>query len=99
MNECNATHFNKTWSIIKGALKSFQNKSTINAVLFNNVEVTDEFYVAQLFNELFTEVARKLEADIPASTIDPLSLISRVDTSVFLYPVSVEKFTNVNNKI
>ena len=68
-------------------------------LIFNNVEVTDEFDIAQLFNNFFTGIATELETNIPDSNIDPLSLVSRVDASVFLYPVSVEECTNVISKL
>ena len=41
----------------------------------------------------------ELESNIPATNTDPLSLISRVDSSLFLYPVSVEEFLNVISKL
>ena len=44
----------RTWSTIKSVLPSSQNKNTIKATLFNNDEVTDEFDIAQLFNNFFT---------------------------------------------
>ena len=48
-----------------------------------------------MFNIFFTGVAKELEAHIPTTNTDPLSLISRVDVSSFLYPVSVDECTNV----
>ena len=89
----------KTWSTTKTVLYSSQNSNTITAILFNNVEVTDELDIAQLFNNLFTEIATELDTDISDSNIDPLSLVSRVDASVFLYPVSVDECTNVISKL
>ena len=85
----------KTWSTISSVLQTSQNKNTIKAILFNNVEITDEFDIAQLFNSFFTGVATELESNIPASNIDPLNLMSRVDASLFLYPVSVNECTKV----
>ena len=92
-------NMHKTWSTIKSVLQSSQNKNTIKAILFNNVEVTDDFDIAQLFNNFFTGVATELESNIPATNTDPLSLISRVDSSLFLYPVSVEECSNVISKL
>ena len=85
----------KTWSTISSVIKTSQNKNTIIAILFNKAEITDEFDKVQLFNSLFTGVATELESNMPASNIDPLNLMSRVDASLFLYPVSVNECTKV----
>ena len=55
---------------IKSVLHSSQNKDTIEAILFNNVEVTGEFDIAQLLNNLFTGVATEFDANMPAINID-----------------------------
>ena len=89
----------QTWSTIKSVLQSSQNKNTIKAILFNNDEVGDDFDIAQLFNNFFTGVATELEANIPTTNTDPLSPISRVDASLFLYPVSVDECTNVTSQL
>ena len=89
----------KIWSTIKSVLHSSQNSNTIKAILFNDVEVTEDFDIPHLFNNFFTGIATELEADIPNSNMDPLSLVSRDDSSVFLYPVTVEECTNQNSKL
>ena len=83
----------------KSVLQSSQNTNIIKAILFNNVEVTDESDIALLFNNFFTGVSTELESSIPATNTDPFSLISRVDASVFLYQVSVKECTNVLSKL
>ena len=39
-------NMHKTQSTIESVLHSSQNKNTIKAILFNNVEVTDDFDIA-----------------------------------------------------
>ena len=82
------------WLTLTSVLQTSQNKNIIKAMLFDNVKVTDEFEIKQLFNNFFTGVATELESNIPTSNIDPLNLISRVDASLFLYPVTVNGCTN-----
>ena len=89
----------KTCSTIKSVHHSSWNKNTIKVILLNNVEVTDDYDIAQLFNNFFTGIATELEADIPASNLDPLSLVSIVHASVFLSPVSVEECANLISKL
>ena len=89
----------KTWSTIKSVLQSSQNKNSIKAILFNNVEITGEFDKAQLLNNFFTGVATELQASTHATYTVPLSLISRVGASSFLYQVSVEECTDVLGKL
>ena len=89
----------KSWSTLKSVLQSSQNKNTIKAILFNNVEVTDDFDIVQFFDDFFTGVGTELEEIIPAANIDPLGLISPVDASLFLHPVSVEECTSVFSKL
>ena len=84
----------KTVSTITNVLQTSQNKNNIKAILFNNVEVTDEFDIAHLFISFFTGLATELGSNIPARNIDPINLMSRVDASLFLYPVSVNEYTN-----
>ena len=87
-----------TWLTIKSIIQS-SHKKNMKAGLFIKVEVTDKFDIAQLFNNLFTEVAAELETDIPVSNIDSLNPISHVDPSVILYPVPVEECAKVINKL
>ena len=71
------------------------NEIYIKAILFNTVKVIDEFDIAHLFNNFHTRVATELESNMPASNIDPLNLMSCVDASLFLYPVSANECTKV----
>ena len=59
------------------------NKYTIKAILFNNVEVPDEFFIVHLLINFFTGVATEIETHSLASNIEPLSNISRVDAALF----------------
>ena len=52
-----------------------------------------------MFNNFLTGVATELEADIPATNIDPLSLISRIDAPSFFIQTSVEECKNVIRKL
>ena len=80
---------------MENVLHSYRDKNNIKTILLNNVEVTNDFDMEQLFNNFFTGVATGLdEADIAATNTDPSILIFRVDASLFLYPVLIEKRTN-----
>ena len=46
----------KTWSTVTSVFQTSQNKNSIKAILFNIIDVTDEFDIAQLFNNFFTGV-------------------------------------------
>ena len=76
-------------------------KKTIKTIMHNNVELTDEFERAQLFNIFFTGLASELEGGILITNTGPLKLVSRVYASLFIYPLSVEECTSLltNSKI
>ena len=92
-------NMHKTRSTIKSVLQTYQNKNIIKTILFINVEVTDDFDIAQLINEFFTQVTTELESIIPASNIDLSNLLSRVNASLFLYLVTVNECTKVVDKL
>ena len=85
----------KTWSTITSVLQTLQNKNKNKVIIFKNIEITDEFDITQLYNNFFTGFATDLDSNIPASVIDPLNLMSLVDASLFIYPISVKKCTQV----
>ena len=89
----------KTWCMIRDLLGVVRNKDIIKNIFFNNVEYTDGFEIAQLFNNYFTNVANELEAQIPNSTLDPLSNITRNLSSLELSQVSLEECTAVINNL
>ena len=81
-------------------LKTIEKETmTLKDILFRNVEISDKFGIAHLLNNIFTGIAAELEADIPTSHIDPLSLVSHVYALLFIYPFSVEECTNVIRKL
>ena len=89
------TDVRKTWYLIRDLLGVVRNKNIIKTILFNNVEYTDAFEMAQIFNNYFTQVANELEAQIPQTSLDPLSFISRNAASLELTPVTVQECTNI----
>ena len=55
------------WNAINEVLKpnSSENKPAVRSLVFNNETYSDELEIAQIFNEYFSTVAKKLHDSIP----------------------------------
>ena len=78
----------KTWKNIKTLIGNELTNNTIKKLVINNIEHTDQFEIAEIFNKYFSEVAMYLENNLPHNNINPLQLISNNQNSIFLAPVT-----------
>ena len=85
----NRSNMRKTWSIIKSITTCNASIDSSQNLLFNNIEYSDEFSVANLFNEYFCDIETTLEHDLAPSTADLYTYIRLHNlSSMFLFPVS-----------
>ena len=92
----NLNNISKTWALIRNLAHGFHENRTIFRIILNNAEYTDHGEIAEIFASYFSSVARELDSEIPASTIDPLSLVnSRIPSSIFLAPVTLDECEKV----
>ena len=54
-------NMHETWSTVTSMLQTSQNKNITKAIFFNNVEVTDEFEITNLFIKFFTGVCDRTQ--------------------------------------
>ena len=73
-----------TWQTINVIINNPCTKQTINSILDNNIECKEVNVVVEVFGKYFSEAAGNLEADIPQTSYDPLSLIPIKCESIFL---------------
>ena len=81
-----------TWQTIKSVITNPCTKITIKGMFVNNIEYTDDNPIVEAFCNYFSEVAGILEAEIPQTSFDLLSLISTKSESVFFNPVSASDY-------
>ena len=65
----------KIWDKIKELKQQSKNKTVTECIKINNINITDKLQIANLFNVYYTNIAPKLDKDLPASSIDPISYL------------------------
>ena len=63
-----------TWQMIKNVVNNPCIKKTTKSIFVNNIECTDDYLIAEAFGKCFSEIAGSLEAEIPQTSFDLLSL-------------------------
>ena len=83
------SNLRKTWEMIKVlTAKNFTCKN-IKRIVWNSIEYTTDYDIANAFNRFFCSVAVDLDNCLPNSTTDPLNFLNRNNlNSFYLYPVT-----------
>ena len=84
-----------TWKNIRNIMGNKRDKTSYS-LLIDNEEVSDPVRVSEQFNLFFSTVASRLEENIPASDLSPLSYVRNVHpNSFFLSPISTEECSDI----
>ena len=72
----NCNNLSKTWKLIKQLSNNGTNRnSSIQKIISNNIEYTNNAEIAEEFSNYFSRVANELRDQITPSSTDPLSFI------------------------
>ena len=63
-----------TWQTMKIVINNHCTEKIIRSNFVNNIECTDDYLIAEAFGKCFSEIAGSLEAEIPQTSFDLLSL-------------------------
>ena len=66
--------------------------------MINNIEYTEQFEIAKIFNKYFSEIAMNLENNLLHNIINPLQFISSNQNSILLAPVTPNKSSLIIKK-
>ena len=91
----------KTWNVLKMILGLNSRSNITNLTLVMNDEViSDNLKIANAFNDYFVSIGAELSKNI-TSTIDPLSFVTPIQSSMFMPELSENKvktvILNLNN--
>ena len=91
------------WKTIQDLINSKHRKDDDPTCVKNVNEhlITEDTQIAESFNDFFTEIGNKLQANIPSTAFDPLHLVNSVDDEMILEPTNLEEVVgiieNLNN--
>ena len=88
----------KTWQIIRDLTSGKNVINEITSIMHNDNEVTDKQEMCELFNNYFSTVGSVTHSDT-ANSDNPLRLITRNSSSMYLTPVSTTEVSNVIKKL
>ena len=93
----------KTWKIINSAINKHNDKSRIEKITYNNVEIRDSAQMADTFNQYFSQIGHSLADDIPPTQKKFLDFIDQPNpNSLFFVPVHrnelIDIVHNLKNK-
>ena len=95
------TNMKMLWSGIRSVINSKSNiGSSISCLTHNGVKVDDSKQMANIFNNVFVNAAKKINENIPRTKKSPLEyLSSQNESSFFISPVSHEVFKVIINSL
>ena len=79
----------KTWKMLKSAMNQPAKANTIEKLVFNYEELTDNINIARACNEYFASVGKNLTAQIENLNIDSVDDIIKVNTHFRFKPIEV----------
>ena len=81
-----------TWSLLSSLMSRGTTKMQINCILHNDIEYSNETDIANIFNRYFNQVADELSDRLPdLPNVDPLDYVSRVEQSMYLFPLTEDE--------
>ena len=81
----------KSWNITRELMGINRPKSTIDKMLFDNVEYTQPLDIANQFNRYFCSIGEELDAQLPPFTNDTNSNFVEQINSFFLKPFEIDE--------
>ena len=97
LNKFNFTLNDKAgcWKMIGELMGQPPKNGTVDELIINGTSFKSPIEIADKFNEYFSEIALKLESEIPASTIEPLSYLPSENPIFRFCPITEEECTRV----
>ena len=78
-----------TWKVIKEAMNSTNNKSTIDKIKSNDTLIDDPVSISNIFNSYFSQIGNNLASKIPQSNKNFTEFLGPAnDNSIFLLPTN-----------
>ena len=77
----------KKWKIINSLTRRSTGESSVNFNINDNI-TKDQHVIAEAFSNYFSSLPYKVIGQLPASTIDGLNHLSRIDHTMFLFECS-----------
>ena len=83
------TRIKKSWKTIKYLLGQNTSRHTIKELIINNTTYSSDETIALEFNRFFSEIAPKLERDLPTTSLSPLNWMPPpLNSSFRLHPIT-----------
>lgn len=89
----------KIWNTVNKIYKDNKD-STTKYIYSNGIKITNHTEIAETFNEFYTNIAHKLDNELPTSNIDPITFLKgNYQTSMVVPPVNTYDVINVINSL
>ena len=96
----NLSNIRGTWRLVNELASRNICKNTINKIIWNNAELTENLEIAEAFSEYFSTIAPTLNDNMPSNDLNPLSFINRnISNSIFLDPISPMECATIVNSL
>jgi hypothetical protein len=96
----NKKNSKKLWSILKDVIGKGKSLSTPKQFVIDGKAETRPDFIANKFNQYFTNIGNNLAENIPATDLDPLSYIpSSITESIYLCDVDQLEVTKIINSL
>lgn len=94
--EKNRNDIRGTWRVIGSLATGGASNSSINRILWSNIEYSDPGDIAEIFNNYFSSIATELDEILPASALDPLHYMrNKILSSLSLEPVTPAEVSTI----
>ena len=77
-----------SWRVIKGLMGQTTRNPTVGELIVDGISYKNPLEISNKFNLFFSEIAQKLDRDIPVSTTDPLSFLPSIHSNFKLFPIT-----------
>ena len=90
----------KTWKMMKRIGNLATRQKPIKSIILNNIEITNNSEIAEIFNDYFHNVPIELESNLPPSTINPLVYLGENSySSMFMTPVTESECLSIISRL
>jgi hypothetical protein len=94
-NNCK-NNLKKTWKLINGLIHETKPNKSVSEINVGGNVVSDNNAIAEIFSDYFSNVATKLQSDIPDSNCDPMDYLACSNiNSIYFSPVDVVEVENI----
>lgn len=93
----NKNNLKKTWDMLKNITSNHKSRNLVKNIIKNGILLSNDFDIAEAFNEYFTQIASNLESNLPLSPVDPLNYLNlnMPPTLTQIDPVSQLEISNI----